>query len=121
MPATDPRSGSPRSLLDHRPVRRAVNHRALVEQAKGILILLYRIDAEQAFDVLRDWARHTDSTVMTVAHILVHAVCMEDDSREWNAAVRDHVEAAVGRLDGIRQPLPLTPVTRSRARLRSVP
>ena len=120
MPASAPRSGAPRSLLSHAPLRRAVNQRALVEQAKGILILLYRIDAEQAFDVLREWARDTDSTVMTVAHTLVHAVCMEDDTRAWDAVVRGHVEAAVGRLDGIRLPLPSRPPAPSRPRLRTV-
>jgi len=102
MPADAPRL----SLLHNGSLRRAVNHRALVEQAKGILILLYRIDAEQAFDVLRGWASATDSTVLTVARTLVHAVCMEDNSKEWDREVRAHVEAAVGRLDGIRLPLP---------------
>lgn len=120
MPASTSRSGSLRSLQDRAPLRRAVPHRALVEQAKGILILLYRIDAQQAFDVLREWARETDSTVLTVAHTLVHAVCMEDDTREWDTVVRGHVEAAVGRLDGIRLPLPAKPPARSRARLRTV-
>ena len=120
MPASASRSGSSRSLQDRAPLRRAVPHRALVEQAKGILILLYRIDAQQAFDVLREWARETDSTVLTVAHTLVHAVCMEDDTREWDTVVRGHVEAAVGRLDGIRLPLPARPPARSRARLRTV-
>lgn len=120
MPATIPRSGSPLSLLNNGPLRRAVAHRALVEQAKGILILLYRVDAEQAFEVLRDWARETDASVMTVAQTLVHAVCMEDDTREWDNVVRSHVEAAVGRLDGIRLPLPLGPPGSSRARLRTV-
>ncbi|MDZ5620966.1 ANTAR domain-containing protein [Nocardioides bizhenqiangii] len=120
MPASDSRSGTPRSLAAHAPLRRAVSQRAVVEQAKGILILLYRIDAERAFDVLRDWAKDTDSTVQTVAHTLVHAVCMEDDTREWDTVVRGHVEAAVGRLDGIRLPLPSRPPARSRARLRTV-
>lgn len=120
MPATAPRSGSPLSLLNNGPLRRAVTHRALVEQAKGILILLYRIDAEQAFDVLRDWARETDSSVITVAQTLVHAVCMEDDTREWDTVVRSHVESAVGRLDGIRLPFPSGPPGASRPRLRTV-
>ena len=106
MPASASRSVPSRSLQDRAPLGRAVRHRALVEQAKGILILLYRIDAQQAFDVLREWGRETDSTVLTVAHTLVHAVCMEDDTREWDTVVRGHVEAAVGRLDGIRLPCP---------------
>ena len=105
--------------LTNGPFLRAANHRALVDQAKGILILLYRIDAEHASDVLRNWASATDATVLTVARTLVHAVCMEDDSKELDSEVRAHVEAAVGRLDGVRLPLsPGSPV--SRPRLRSV-
>ena len=113
MSATPPRL----SLVTNGSLRRAATHRALVEQAKGILILLYRIDAEQAFEVLRTWAAATDTSVANVARTLVHAVCLEDDSSEWDREVRAHVEAAVGRLDGIRLPLP--PQLR-RPRLRSV-
>ena len=120
MPASDSRSGASRSLLAHAPLRRGVSQRAVVEQAKGILILLYRIDADQAFGVLRDWAKDTDSTILTVACTLVHAVCMEDDTREWDTVVRGHVEAAVGRLDGIRLPLPARPPDPPQARLRTV-
>lgn len=116
MPAATPRL----SLLTNSTLRRAVTQRALVEQAKGILILLYRIDAEQAFDVLRGWAAETDSTVVTVARTLVHAVCMEDNTREWDQQVRAHVEGAVGRLDGIRLPLPPDTSQHRRPPLRSV-
>jgi hypothetical protein len=106
MPAPTPRRGSQLSLVNNRPLHRAVQHRAVVEQAKGILILLYRIDAERAFDVLRQWADDTGSTVVTVARTLVHAVCMEDQAADWDHVVRSHVESAVGRLDGLRLPLP---------------
>ena len=115
MPADAPRP----SRLDNHPLRRAVNHRAQVDQAKGVLILLYRIDAVQAFDVLRSWAAATDSTVPIVARTLIHAVCLEDDSREWDGEVRAHVESAVGRLEGIRLPLPPDSY-RAPPRLRSV-
>lgn len=94
--------------------------RALVEQAAGILTLLYRIDAEQAVDVLRDWAKDTDGSVKSVARRLVHAVCAADDANEWNQAVRAHVETAVGRLHGIRLPRPSGPPVRHPGRLRTV-
>ncbi len=93
---------------------------ALVEQAKGILTLLYRIDAEQAVDVLRDWARDTDGSVKSVARRLVHAVCAADDTREWNQVVRAHVETAVERLDGVRLPRPSGQPIRHRTRFRTV-
>ena len=119
MPASAPRSGPSRSLLDPRPLRRAVSQRALVEQAKGILILLYRIDADRAFDVLRDWARTTDATVMTVAQVLVHAVCLEDDSvsgTRWSAATSRPPSGASTR-SGSR--FPSDPPARPRPRLRT--
>jgi hypothetical protein len=102
MAAHTPRS----SRLHTDPVLRAINHRAQVDQAKGVLILLYRIDAVQAFAVLRSWASETGTTVVTVARTLVHAVCLEDDSKEWDNEVRAHVERAIGALDGFRAPLP---------------
>ncbi len=92
------------------PVLRALNHRAQVDQAKGVLILLYRVDAVQAFAVLRSWASDTNTTVVTVARTLLHAVCLEDDSKEWDNEVRAHVERAIGSLDGFRvSPLRLHP------------
>lgn len=93
---------------------------ALVEQATGILTLLYRIDAEQAVDVLRDWARDTDGSVTSVARSLVHAVCAADDTEEWNQEVRAHVETAVGRRHGVRLPRPSGPPIRHPARFRTV-
>jgi hypothetical protein len=94
------------SRLHTDPVLRAINHRAQVDQAKGVLILLYRIDAVQAFAVLRSWASETGTTVVTVARTLLHAVCLEDDSKEWDNEVRAHVERAIGSLDGYRAHLP---------------
>lgn len=93
---------------------------ALVEQAKGILTLLYRIDAEQAVDVLRDWASDADESVKSVARRLVHAVCAADDTKEWNQAVRAHVETAVGRLGGVRLPRLSGPPIRHPTRFRTV-
>lgn len=78
--------------------------RAVIDQATGVLILLYRVNAEQAFWMLHTWARETDSTVLTVARTLVHAICLEDNTRSWDEDVRDHVEAALAEVRPITLP-----------------
>lgn len=95
MPARlthQPPAASPHSS---RQLHRAVRGRALVERAKGAVILHFRIDADEAFELLRRWARETGSTVPVVAETLVHAVCLGDDTRDWDQAVLDHLREAL--------------------------
>ena len=94
MPITSPLSASPTTLTDRRRRRAATNH-AFTDQAKGILILLYRIDAEHAFDVLREWAKETGSTPATVARALVFTVCGDERRQTWDHTVRRYVESAL--------------------------
>ena len=48
---------------------------ALIQQAKGALMLHYGIDSHQAFAVLVCWARETRTTVRTIAHTLLRGIC----------------------------------------------
>ena len=48
---------------------------ALVEQAKGALMLHFGIDSHQAFAVLVGWARITRTPVPTIAHALLRGIC----------------------------------------------
>ena len=48
---------------------------ALVEQAKGVLIFRYGIDAYGALRQLQTWADEAGTTVEDVAHALVFAIC----------------------------------------------
>jgi hypothetical protein len=48
---------------------------ALIEQAKGALMLHYGIDSHQAFAVLVGWARISHTPVPTVAHTLMRGIC----------------------------------------------
>ncbi len=58
------------------PELRAINaNRAVVEQAKGALMLRYGLDSHQAFAVLVRWARETHTPVHTIAHTLIHGIC----------------------------------------------
>lgn len=48
---------------------------ALMEQAKGALMLHYGVDSHQAFAVLLGWARTSGTPVTTIAHALLRGIC----------------------------------------------
>ena len=48
---------------------------AIIEQAKGALMLHYGINSCQAFAVLVRWSRVTHNPVDIVAHTLLHGIC----------------------------------------------
>jgi hypothetical protein len=48
---------------------------ALIEQAKGALMLHYGIDSHQAFAVLVGWGRTSHTPVTTIAHTLLRGIC----------------------------------------------
>lgn len=48
---------------------------ALIEQAKGALMLHYGVDSHQAFAVLVGWARISHNPVATIAHTLMRGIC----------------------------------------------
>jgi len=51
---------------------------ALLEQAKGVLIFRYAIDACTAFGLIERWAVESGTGIETVAHALVHDICQGD-------------------------------------------
>lgn len=57
----------------HRPIND--KSRALIEQAKGAVMMRYGIDSHQAFAVMLRWSRVTGTTVPVIAHTLLHGVC----------------------------------------------
>ncbi|ANH36668.1 ANTAR domain protein [Nocardioides dokdonensis FR1436] len=70
--AADGAAGTDRSL----PASCEINASpALIEQAKGALMLFYGIDSHQAFAVLVGWARMSRTPVPTVAHTFLRGVC----------------------------------------------
>jgi hypothetical protein len=48
---------------------------ALIEQAKGALMLHYGIDSHQAFAVLVGWSRSSHTPLTTIAHTLLRGIC----------------------------------------------
>jgi hypothetical protein len=72
-------------------VTEAAKHRAVIEQAKGMLMLTYRIDADTAFDVLRRHSQTTNTKVHDLAAHLVHQ------------ATTLHLETAPAQIDALLQ------------------
>ena len=85
-----------RSATTNRQAQQVVASRSIIDQAKGVLILRFRVDAEAAFKILRSWAADTNSTPQLVAQTLVHGVCLQDTTRQWDPAVLSFVAAAIG-------------------------
>ena len=50
-----------------------VGHRAVIEQAKGVLMQLYSVDAETAWALLRTFSADTNQKVRDIAEVLVAA------------------------------------------------
>ena len=48
---------------------------ALIEQAKGALMLHFGVDSHQAFALLVRWARTSRTPVPTIAHTLMRGIC----------------------------------------------
>ena len=48
---------------------------ALVERAKGALMLHFGVDSHQAFALLVGWARTSHTPVPTIAHTLLRGIC----------------------------------------------
>jgi hypothetical protein len=60
-------------MAHHRPITDKT--RAVMEQAKGALMLRYGIDSYQALAVMVRWSREADTPVHVIAHTLIHGVC----------------------------------------------
>lgn len=58
---------------DNQDLRARLATLPVIEQAKGILIARYQIDAEAAFALLRRWSSHANLKLRDIARILVAA------------------------------------------------
>ncbi len=53
---------------------------ALVEQAKGVLIFRYSVDAATAQSILELWSEEVEADLVAVAFALVHDICQGGDA-----------------------------------------
>jgi hypothetical protein len=57
----------------------SIARRAVIEQAKGVLILRYGVDSGQAHTILRRWASEADVKLEVLADAMIRGVCQEVD------------------------------------------
>jgi ANTAR domain len=73
------RLGATRAATNH-AVSEAAKHRAVIEQAKGILMVTHRLDADTAFELLRRHSQNTNTKVQDLAaHLVAHAARLHLD------------------------------------------
>jgi AmiR/NasT family two-component response regulator len=60
-------------FLQYRGLQDAFTRRAMLEQAKGILMAEHGIDQNAAFDLLRNHARRNSTKILDVAEAVVHS------------------------------------------------
>ena len=70
---------------------------ALLEQAKGVLIFRYGIDADTAFALVERWAAEVDVRLATVAHAVVHEICQGDHSTPTDPGLVRYLEEQLRR------------------------
>jgi len=58
-------------FAEYQSLQGAFGRRALIEQAKGILMARHSIDADRAFDMLRDHSQHNGRKLVDVAQAVV--------------------------------------------------
>jgi hypothetical protein len=77
----------------HDAVARAALSRAVIEQAKGILIVVYGVDADAAFELLRWHSQHRNLKLRSLSDGLVH-LCSEEvpDAAELRRRVSAYLD-----------------------------
>jgi AmiR/NasT family two-component response regulator len=58
-------------FAEYQSLQGAFGRRALIEQAKGILMARHSVDADHAFDMLRDHSQHNGRKLVDVAQAIV--------------------------------------------------
>jgi AmiR/NasT family two-component response regulator len=60
-------------FAEYHNLQGAFGRRALIEQAKGILMARHGIDADKAFDMMRDHSQHNGRKLIDVAEAIVES------------------------------------------------
>lgn len=76
-----------------------VEARALIEQAKGVLMVAYGVDSDRAFDILKWRSQTTQVKLKVVAAQLLHALMQQGLSPESTSAVDRLLVAETGTVD----------------------
>jgi ANTAR domain/PAS fold len=72
-------------------VNEITEHRAVIEQAKGMLMLVYGLDAQGAFDLLKWRSQESNVKVRRLAHQIVEDFCAVGDNAIGSRSAFDHM------------------------------
>jgi hypothetical protein len=72
-------------------VNEITEHRAVIEQAKGMLMLVYGLDAQGAFDLLKWRSQESNVKVRRLAHPIVEDFCAVGDNAIGSRSAFDHM------------------------------
>jgi hypothetical protein len=76
-------------------LRQTIDSRAVIEQAKGALILRYGLDDGAAFAVLSRWSQNSNVKLHTIADTLINVVCRRTPDRPGDRELAAWLEAQV--------------------------
>lgn len=68
------------------PVVHSAHRVTKIEQAKGVMMLLYGVNSHTAYAVLLRWSRRSGADIDRLAHVLLHAICQNDPLTEVREA-----------------------------------
>lgn len=91
-PADDPVAQLQR---ENDQLREAIDSRAVIEQAKGALMLRFGLDPEAAFGVLRRWSQDSNAKLRVIADVLVNTVCRDHPHPPDDPALADWLRQQV--------------------------
>ena len=86
-----PSSDRAREDLISERVAEITEHRAVIEQAKGMLMLVYGLDAMAAFDLLKWRSQESNVKVRRLAHQIVEDFCAVRDNAIGSRSDFDHM------------------------------
>lgn len=85
-------------------LRRALDSRAVIDQATGALMLRYGLEAPTALAVLKRWSQSSNIAVNRIADTLVNVVCRHAPHQDADHGLadwlREQVNAPLTRSDG---------------------
>lgn len=77
-------------LVENRHLRARLETLPPIEQAKGILMARYEIDADAAFALLRRWSSHTNVKLRDISRLIVDATALPPDEAEPSSRPDGH-------------------------------
>lgn len=84
--------------LENEQLRVALDSRAVIEQAKGALVLRYGIPPERAFAVLRRWSQDRNIKLRTIADALI-AVSRGEGTTAFDADLLGWLQESLDRAE----------------------